>query len=71
MTPQELRAWRKRHELTQGKAASRLGVSMRSVWRWEAGERIPQAIALSCQAIDQEAIMDQLESALRDRHKET
>lgn len=39
MTP--LRAWRRRVGLTQAALAERLDADVRSVKRWEAGDRVP------------------------------
>lgn len=37
-TPEDLRAWRKEHKLSQKALAALLGVSLFTVWRWEAGQ---------------------------------
>lgn len=39
MEPQDFRAWRKSHHLTQKQLGERLGVSYRTIQDWEAGLR--------------------------------
>lgn len=52
MTPDSLRAWRGRLGYSQYEASRRLGCSRNAYIGWETGEnRIPQYIALACQAI--------------------
>jgi transcriptional regulator with XRE-family HTH domain len=53
MDRNELRAWRKRRELTQGQLAALLGVKWLAVSRWERGERgIPALLALALEALE-------------------
>lgn len=53
MTPAAIRAWRKRLELTQAKAAERLNVALRSYVYWERGQREPPGcLELACTAIE-------------------
>jgi type I restriction enzyme M protein len=50
VTSAELRAIRKRLELTQTELAERLGVQIRAVQRWEAGDRaISEPVSLLVQ----------------------
>ena len=42
-TPTEIREYRDRNGLTQRALADSLGVNIRSVQRWEAGDREPDA----------------------------
>lgn len=52
MTPAELRAIRKRLGLTQTGLAARIGVHLRSVQKWEGGERaISEPVALLLQTL--------------------
>lgn len=52
MPPAALREWRKRLGLSQRGAADALGLSLRAVQNYEAGERtIPKPVALACAAI--------------------
>ncbi len=51
MIPQELIAWRKKHDLTQDELASLLGITKPCISQWESGKRkIPAFlhIALKC-----------------------
>ena len=53
MKPEHLHFIRKSHGLTQGRLASILGVSEKTVSRWETGfTPIPHAIALLVEIID-------------------
>lgn len=38
----KLKDWRKRDGITQAQAANRIGVSVTTVSRWEAGEVVPR-----------------------------
>ena len=38
----KLRDWRKRDGITQAQAANRIGVSVTTISRWEAGEVVPR-----------------------------
>lgn len=38
----KLRDWRKRECMTQAQAANRIGVSVTTISRWEAGEVVPR-----------------------------
>jgi DNA-binding transcriptional regulator YiaG len=53
MTPDELKAWRKRLGLTQKKAAEALGVNLATLAKWETG-RLPisKVVALACRAVE-------------------
>lgn len=45
-TPEDLRSWREREQLTQTRAATIAGVDLRAWQRWESGERaVPQWLA--------------------------
>ena len=44
--PDGLRRFREKHTYTQESLADRLGCSRRSIARWEAGDKEPQAIYL-------------------------
>lgn len=55
MTPAEFITWRKALGLTQATAAVALGVTVKTVSRWECGERKPtpeRSIRLAMAAID-------------------
>lgn len=53
-TPDELRAWRERHKLTQRQAAHALGLTLRGYQLWEAGDRaISRATMLACLYLDE------------------
>lgn len=50
----ELRAWRKRRRLSQGAAATKLGISLRQLQRYENDELPPApTIAALCAALDE------------------
>lgn len=52
MTPQDLKDWRARLDLTQKAAADALGTTVRAVQMWEAGDRpISRTVALACAAV--------------------
>jgi transcriptional regulator with XRE-family HTH domain len=52
MNPATLKDWRKRLSLTQGEAASALGLSHRAFQNYEMGlRRIPKPVALACAAV--------------------
>lgn len=52
MTPTQLRDWRERLNLSQQRAASELGLSLRGYQNYESGERkIRRHIALACAAV--------------------
>ena len=42
----DLRAWRHAHKLSQGKAALKLQISIRTLQEWEQGRAVPRGIAL-------------------------
>jgi len=42
----DLRAWRHGHKLSQGKAALKLQISIRTLQEWEQGRAVPRGIAL-------------------------
>jgi len=44
--PEQLRAWRKIHKLSQSTAAIRLRMSKRTLQEWEQGRAIPRGLAL-------------------------
>jgi len=44
--PADLRAWRHAHKLSQGNAALKLQISVRTLQEWEQGRAIPRGIAL-------------------------
>ena len=53
MTKDELKSWRKRHKLTQAKAAEMLGYSLPAYQAWEYGtNRIPLLVAKFCAVSD-------------------
>ena len=48
MTPKELKVWRESQKLTQGDLGKALGVTLTTVYRWEAGFRkIPPFLQLA------------------------
>ena len=52
MTPDDLRQWRRDHQMSQGKLALALGVDHMTVSRWERGIRgIPAYLDLALQAL--------------------
>lgn len=52
MTPDQLRAWRKRLGLKQREAAEALGVHRNTYMHWEQGSpRIPKTAELACAAL--------------------
>jgi DNA-binding transcriptional regulator YiaG len=53
MTPDELRAERKRLGLSQPKLAAALGISVRTLQDWEQGRRVPRMMLLIERAIAQ------------------
>ena len=42
----DLRGWRHAHKLSQGKAALKLQISIRTLQEWEQGRAVPRGIAL-------------------------
>lgn len=46
MTPDEIRALRRRLDLTQSKLAALVGAKLRTVQHWEKGDRTPRGAAL-------------------------
>lgn len=42
-----LRQWRRDHNLAQREVAAALGVSLRTIMRWESWEEIPRLVALA------------------------
>jgi len=55
MTPEDLKAWRKKNGYTQPLLAQALGVHPISVCRWEIGVReIPSFLALALRALELE-----------------
>jgi len=52
MTPDELKAFRKRHHYSQATAAKALGCSLRAITNWERGKLpVPEYIALAASAV--------------------
>jgi transcriptional regulator with XRE-family HTH domain len=52
MNPAQLRAWRKRLDLSQTEAANALGLSLRGYQNYEGGLRpIPKPVRLACAAV--------------------
>jgi transcriptional regulator with XRE-family HTH domain len=52
MSPAQLRAWRKRLDLSQTEAANALGLSLRGYQNYEGGHRrITKVVALACAAV--------------------
>jgi len=43
--PADLRAWRRAHKLSQGAAALKLQISIRTLQEWEQGRAVPRGIA--------------------------
>jgi DNA-binding XRE family transcriptional regulator len=53
MTPDQLRAWRNNHSMTQQELADLLGVTKTCVYRWEAGLRkIPPFLHLALECVE-------------------
>ncbi len=53
MSPDAFSAWRKSKGLTQTIAAERLGISLRTVAAYEAGESaVPKTVVLACRGLD-------------------
>ncbi|MBZ0156103.1 MAG: helix-turn-helix transcriptional regulator [Alphaproteobacteria bacterium] len=53
MTPEQLKAWRKRSGYTQEEFAQILGVTKTTVYRWEAAMReIPPFLALTLECVE-------------------
>lgn len=53
MTPKELRGWRESQRLTQGDLGRSLGVTLTTVYRWEAGLRkIPPFLQLALEGLE-------------------
>lgn len=56
MTPQQLKAWRKRMGWTQRQAAERLGVRRQWITELESGRHpIQEMFALACEALEKRA----------------
>ena len=52
MTGDDLRAWRKRHRLTQSQLAAKLGRERTTIYLWETGQRtIPAWVPLAMETI--------------------
>jgi len=52
MTGPDLRTWRHTHKMTQAELATRLGITIRTVTRWEQGRcPIPVSVTLALPAI--------------------
>lgn len=55
MAPDELRAWRTAHGLTQAQLGAALGVTWNAVWRWEHGNRkVPAMVALALRELERQ-----------------
>ena len=53
MEGQELKSWRKKRWVTQGKLAEMLGVHRVTIAKWEAGDRgIPTFLPLALEALE-------------------
>lgn len=53
MTAADLKAWRTRLGMTQGKAAAALGLSLRAIQNYEGGFRpIPLPVELACEGYE-------------------
>jgi transcriptional regulator with XRE-family HTH domain len=62
MTGQELKSWRRRLGISQGKLARHLGVYQVSVSRWETGARaIPSFLPLALEALEYRLRMDEMQ----------
>lgn len=46
--------WRSKHGLGYRRAAEMLGVSEMTVWRWEHGRKVPQAVEIAVEHLDAE-----------------
>lgn len=52
------RAWRKRHGLAEAAAADLLGVDVKTITRYEAGETaLPSVAKLACETLDSQALV--------------
>jgi transcriptional regulator with XRE-family HTH domain len=68
MTPADLKAWRKRHKLSQSQAGELLGYGKTSLYRWECGDLpIPTVVALACRGHDDAVTIDNLANAIERR----
>lgn len=57
LQPNEVRAWRKAHSLTQVQLAKLLGVQWLAVQRWEAGSRgVPPYLHLALKQLERELV---------------
>lgn len=53
MTPEELKEWRKNVKLSQAELGELLGVTSKTIWRWESGEaKIPVVVGLAVEALE-------------------
>ena len=63
MTAAQLREWREAHGLTQEKLARILGVTMNTVWRWEAEgtpnvRAVPPFLGLALREIERQLVVE-------------
>ncbi|HFC97509.1 MAG TPA: XRE family transcriptional regulator [Thermosulfurimonas dismutans] len=55
LSGEELRAWRKKHGLTQAELAWLLGVSQSAIGKWETGDRkIPPFLSFTLSCLERE-----------------
>ena len=57
MTAAQFKAWRKRMELSQEKAAALLGVTQNAIYQWEAGRRaVSGPVTRLCKMIEDQRV---------------
>ena len=67
MTPESLKQWRAARALTQGELGAALGVTLTTVYRWEAGLRkIPPFLRLALEGLERR----RREAKLRGRRRD-
>jgi DNA-binding transcriptional regulator YiaG len=66
---EQLRAWRRKHDLSQSEAGLKLQISRRTLQEWEQGRAMPRGLALVTLRQVNDAIRDSRTSLQRSRNQ--